>query len=41
MREIMKMVVIDTMDERLEMAVINIILGETLLRFEDTIIYLN
>jgi len=41
MREIMKMVVIDTMDERLEMTVINIILGETLLRFEDTIIYLN
>ena len=41
MREIMKMIIIDTMDDQLETTVVNIILGETLLRFEDTIIYLN
>jgi len=41
MVEIMKMIIIDTMDEKLETTVVNIILGETALRLEESIIYLN
>ena len=41
MTELMKLVVIDTMDDQLETTVVNVILGETVLRLEDSIIYLN
>ena len=41
MSELMRMIIIDTMDEKLETTVVNIILGETVLRLEESIIYLN
>ena len=41
MTELMKLVVIDTMDDQLETTVVNVILGETVLRLEEAIIYLN
>jgi hypothetical protein len=41
MVEIMKMIIIDTMDDQLETTVVNIVLGETVLRLEESIIYLN
>jgi hypothetical protein len=41
MVEIMKLVIIDTMDDQLETTVVNVILGETVLRLEEAIIYLN
>ena len=41
MIKLMKMVIIDTMDDQLETTVVNIVLGETVLRLEDSIIYLN
>ena len=41
MVKMMKMVIIDTMDNQLETTVVNVVLGETVLRLEDSIIYLN
>jgi len=41
MIKLMKMVIIDTMDDQLETTVVNIVLGETVLRLEESIIYLN
>ena len=41
MKEMMKLIIIDTMDDQLETTVVNVILGETVLRLEESIIYLN
>jgi len=41
MVEIIRMVIIDTMDDQLETTVVNVILGETMLRLEESVIYLN
>ena len=41
MSELMRMIIIDTMDDQLETTVVNVILGETVLRLEEAIIYLN
>ena len=36
MSELMRMIIIDTMDDQLETTVVNVILGETVLRLEDS-----
>ena len=41
MVEMMKMIIVDTMDNQLETTVVNVVLGETALRLEESIIYLN